>query len=339
MTAEALLVAQLTEALVPGMGPVDVVGLSRLKGGYSREMWSFDAITPAGTVPLILCANSAVGVVGDDPTLLGRVREAALLRHLHRAGLPVPDALVSGDADSVLGRPFFVMQRHPGTAAVGAFRRDEWYLAHVDDLAGQLATMLAGVHSIDVPATILGPCPAPADVAPAAVERWATELDATPDARSEPIDRAIGWLSDNLPLPPERVTAVHGDFRIGNVLHGRGGERPDGLWTILDWEMAHQGDPLEDVAWAQLVCWRVGTGRVGGLVPLDRWCALYAEAAGRVVDAAALRFWEVLGTIKMTCLIRRAAQVVDDERERALLRQLSAELLGELDHRLLVPSP
>jgi aminoglycoside phosphotransferase (APT) family kinase protein len=170
------------------------------------------------------------------------------------------------------------------------------------------------------------------------VARASAELDETPSARSASIDRALGWLEANLPAPPERVTTVHGDFRIGNILHGRGGDRPDGLWTVLDWEMAHHGDPLEDVAWAQLVCWRAGTGRVGGLVALPRWTDLYSRASGRAVDAEALRFWEVLGSVRMTGLIARAAAIVDDDHERALLRRLASDLVDELDLRLLVPT-
>lgn len=101
--------------------------------------------------------------------------------------------------------------------------------------------------------------------------------------------------------------------------------------------MAHLGDPLEDLAWAQLVCWRVGTDRVGGLVDLARWPELYGAAAGWAPDLAALRWWEVLGSVKMACLVWRAAEAVTAPAERALLERLFADLGTELDRRLLPP--
>jgi aminoglycoside phosphotransferase (APT) family kinase protein len=105
---------------------------------------------------------------------------------------------------------------------------------------------------------------------------------------------------------------------------------------VLDWELAHVGDPLEDVAYAQLVCWRVGTDRVGGLVDLDRWPGLYGEAAGVPVDPASLRWWEVLGSVKMACLTSRAAGTASSGAEQALLERLFADIGRELDERLLV---
>lgn len=334
---ETALEEPLRVILAPRFGAVEIVGLSRLKGGYSREMWAFDLLSPDGaSIPLILCADSVAGVVGSDAQALDRVLEAGLLHHLHALGLPVPDALASGDAESALGRPFFVMERLPGTAAVASFRRDPWYLDHLEDLGGQLAGILAGIHGVHLPDAVLGERPDPSVVADGAVVRWTAELRATPEAVTPTIERALDWLATHRPAPPAEVVVVHGDFRIGNVLHGRGGDRPDGLWTVLDWEMAHHGDPIEDVAWAQLVCWQVGTGKVGGLVAPDRWVQLYEEASGRRVDATDLRFWEVLATVKMTCLIWRAAQVVPEGRERALLERLFVDLEAELDRRLLV---
>ncbi|KJE23344.1 putative aminoglycoside phosphotransferase [Frankia torreyi] len=327
----------------PVLAEADIVDLHRLKGGYSREMWSFDAVTRDGaTHPLILCADSAVGVVGAGGQTLGRPAEAALLHTLHTAGLPVPDAVASGDGATggpggELGRPYLVMERCSGTAAIGPLHRDPWYVQHRAELADWFAATLAAIHAADVPADILGARPDPARVAGVELARWSGELRATPRAHTGVLDRALGWLAANPPPPPVRVTLLHGDYRTGNILHGHGDGGPDGLRTVLDWEMAHVGDPLEDLAWAQLVCWRVGTDRVGGLVDLARWPDLYGAAAGWAPDLAALRWWEVLGSVKMACLVWRAAEAVTVPAERALLERLFADLGTELDRRLLPP--
>ncbi|MCM3923630.1 phosphotransferase family protein [Frankia sp. AiPs1] len=321
----------------------DIVDLHPLKGGYSRQMWSFDAVTRDGAVhPLILCADSAAGVVGAGGQTLGRPAEAALLHTLHAAGLPVPGAVASGDGaaggpGAELGRPYLVMERCAGTAAIGPLHRDRWYVEHRAELAAWFAATLAAIHAADVPADILDGRPDPARVAGRELARWSGELRATPQAQTAVLDRALAWLAANPPPPPARVTLLHGDYRTGNILHGHGDGGPSGLRTVLDWEMAHFGDPLEDVAWAQLVCWRVGTDRVGGLVDLARWPELYGAAAGRAPDLAALRWWEVLGSVKMACLVWRAAEGVTAPAERALLERLFADLGTELDRRLLPP--
>jgi aminoglycoside phosphotransferase (APT) family kinase protein len=326
----------LPEILRPHLGAVEATGITRLKGGYSREMWSFDARDGAGRdLPLILCADSPAGVVDADTQALDRVREAALLATLHGQGLPVPNAVTAAGPSGPLGRAFLVMDRRPGTAAIGAFRRDPSYLDHRATLAAELAGILAAIHRADVDTDVLGPRPRPAEVGPLEVARWSDQLRAMPDARSPALDRALDWLVRERPRPPDRVVLVHGDYRIGNILHGPDGAGVPGLRTVLDWEMAHFGDALEDVAWAQLVCWRFGTGRVGGLVPPSHWADLYGRAAGTDLDRRSLRFWEVLGTVKMACVLWRAAAAASEPAERGLLRQLFADLSTELDDHLL----
>ena len=330
------LASAIEAVLEPTLGATQVRDLQRLKGGYSREMWSFDALVGASLRPLILCTDTSVGVVGQGPQALDRVREARLLHALHAGGLPVPDTLAEGDEDGPLHRPFLVMDRLPGTTAIGPFHRDARYVEHRGQLAGQLAEILAAIHRAQLGQDILGPSPDPSTVAPRALAQWTAELQRTPRAQTPTLTRAAGWLAEHVPAPPSEVTLVHGDYRTGNILHDDGGTEGPRLLAVVDWEMAHLGDPLEDVAWTQLVCWRVNTGRVGGLAELDQWAQLYARASGRPVDPGPLRFWEVLGSVKMACLLNRAAEAVEDQRERALLEGLFGELAEELDRRLLV---
>lgn len=317
----------MTAAVAPGVlaalvgGPVR--SLERLKGGYSREMWSFDAELDGRDRPLILCADLATGVV-DSADSLGREAEAELLAGLHGAGLPVPGVLTSGGGASPLGCPFLVMDRVPGTASVGPLLREPHHLARRDALGAQLANVLAAVHAVDLPG-VVGPSPRPDEVAPREVARWARALDTVPAARTPAVRAAQRWLDGHLPPPPERVVLVHGDYRTGNVVHG-----PEGFRAVLDWEMAHAGDPLEDLAFAALSCWRLGTGLIGALVPADRWVELYERAAGRPVDGDALEFWTVLGAVKMVALTRRVLDLLGPSRERVLLRRLAAQLDDDL---------
>jgi aminoglycoside phosphotransferase (APT) family kinase protein len=306
--------------------PVQVRSLARLKGGYSREMWTFDACLPHGSRRLILCADMAGGVV-DHAYALSRVGEYQLLAGLRAAGLPVPAVLCAGDASDVLGRPYLVMDRVEGTAAVGPLLRDPYYVRRRGRFGRQKAEILAMIHAVAPPAGLFAAASLAdaGDAGPREVARWARAVSAVPDARTPAVRAAVRWLERHQPGRPDRVALVHGDYRTGNLLYG-----PDGIRAVLDWEMAHPGDPLEDVAFAQLVCWRVGTDRVGGLVTAERWIELYDRAAGGTVDRDSLHFWEVLNGVKMAALTLRAAQRLPPGRERDLLTRLFAQLDADL---------
>ena len=103
------------------------------------------------------------------------------------------------------------------------------------------------------------------------------------------LEFALSWLKRHLPPPPRRLVLVHGDYRTGNFLYDQ-----TGITGILDWEMAHAGDPIEDLGWLVIKSWRwAGDERVGGLCTRDEFVKLYEDAGGVKVDPAVLKFWEV----------------------------------------------
>ncbi|MEZ5205083.1 MAG: phosphotransferase family protein [Acidimicrobiales bacterium] len=113
------------------------------------------------------------------------------------------------------------------------------------------------------------------------------------DEHRPAFELALRWLADR--RPPERPTSVvHGDFRVGNLLVD-----PDhGLRAVLDWELAHLGDPLEDLGWLCVRAWRFGgDGEAGGVGPLDDLLDAYAEATGEPVSADDVHWWIVAGTL------------------------------------------
>jgi aminoglycoside phosphotransferase (APT) family kinase protein len=98
------------------------------------------------------------------------------------------------------------------------------------------------------------------------------------------------------------VTLVHGDYRLGNFLVARENGVPL-LSGILDWELVHLGDPLEDVAWCASPLWRAGTAYASGLLPPEELAARWSAASGRRADADRLRFYDVLAIVKMTAIM------------------------------------
>ena len=100
---------------------------------------------------------------------------------------------------------------------------------------------------------------------------------------------------------------VHGDFRMGNFLVDS-----TGLRAVLDWELAHLGDPAEDIGWLCARSWRFGgPGRVGGFGDLDRFLVAYKAASGRTVDLDRIRWWEAYATVKwaVVCLLQASAHL------------------------------
>src|SRR6185503_5374214 len=127
---------------------------------------------------------------------------------------------------------------------------------------------------------------------------------------------ALVWLRRNPPATDE-VTLVHGDYRLGNFLvaHENGVPRLSG---ILDWEMVHLGDPLEDVAWCASPLWRAGTPYASALLEPDEFTARWAAAAHRHADPDRLRFYDVLAIVKMSAIMLTGIQAFRDGRTQDL---------------------
>ena len=101
-------------------------------------------------------------------------------------------------------------------------------------------------------------------------------------------------------------TLVHGDFRMGNLI-----VEGSTLAAVLDWELAHAGDPREDLAWFCIRAWRFGAAKAldaGGLGSIDDLLAAYEAAGGMHVDRADLRWWLVLTTLRWGVICRYQAQ-------------------------------
>jgi aminoglycoside phosphotransferase (APT) family kinase protein len=266
----------LAAAIEPALGaPVEIVGLRRLTGGASRETWAFSA----GDDELILRRDPP-----GRPSAPGVMRlEADAMRACRRAGLRVPEVLADDDG-SLLGTTGLVMRRVPGETIPRRILRDDEYAAARRVLVGDLARFLAGLHAIE-PAELPG-----ADVPDPLGAIW--QKYQRLDDRSATFERAHAWLVDHRPRSAP-AAVIHGDLRIGNVIVG-----PAGLEAVIDWELVHLGDPLEDIAWLCLRAWRFGEPlEVGGLGTLDELVSGYETAGGRAVDRDALHWWLVQKTL------------------------------------------
>jgi aminoglycoside phosphotransferase (APT) family kinase protein len=107
---------------------------------------------------------------------------------------------------------------------------------------------------------------------------------------------AARWLHSHLPAAPARETIVHGDYRPANVLVDQGQ-----LSAVLDWELAHRGDPAEDLGW-YLSTWYRHEHFIKGAWSPEQFMARYEQCSGTRVDMAALRFWGVFTIYKLAIM-------------------------------------
>ena len=141
------------------------------------------------------------------------------------------------------------------------------------------------------------------------------DLNAQLDQAHPAFELAFRWLEHNRPISARR-TVVHGDFRLGNVMVG-----PDGLRAVLDWELAHVGDPMEDLGWLCVRAWRFGSNRpVAGVGDYDELLDAYSTATGFAAHRDDLRWWEVLGTLKwgIMCMLQASAHLLGFSRSHEL---------------------
>ncbi|HEX9360634.1 MAG TPA: phosphotransferase family protein [Bradyrhizobium sp.] len=310
-------------------GATGVIGAAKLSGGASQDTWSFDILHPDGVFGAIL-RRAPPGHGAAPSRAAGLNAEAVLMQLAHEAGLPSPRVLHVLQPQDGLGTGF-IMQRVEGETIARKILRDEKFASARPHLARQLGKVAAGIHGLP-PAKLpkLRRMTSAKEIAE--LERDYRSFD-----RPRPVfELALRWLRDRDPGPSPEVTLVHGDFRHGNLIIG-----PDGLRAVLDWELAHTGDPMEDLGWICVNSWRFGEidKPVGGFGTREELFAGY-ETAGRRVDAERVKFWEVMGTLRwgvMCCgMMQRFRIGPEHSIERAMIGRRSSET--EIDLlRLLAP--
>lgn len=279
-----------------GVSNVAVSGLRQLPGGASRETWSIDVECDRDgvrtTLPLVLRRDpSASGVESL------RRDEFALLRAAANAGVPVPKVHWIADDTETLGAPFFIMERVEGETIARRLLREEEFAAARQVLPEQLGRILARIHSIDPQKERLDFLTSPGEGnSPAASEldRYHQIYRAIAPDPHPAIELAFRWLRRRIPST-SALAVVHGDYRVGNVIVG-----PDGIRAVLDWELAHLGDPVEDLGWLCVRAWRFGNDDrpVGGLGTREQLLAAYESGGGARIDPTHVRYWEVFGNLK-----------------------------------------
>jgi aminoglycoside phosphotransferase (APT) family kinase protein len=316
---------------LPGVSDLTVRRVYRIPGGASRETWSCDARWQEGGQRR---EQGFILRLDPDASLLDSNRdgEFRVYQALQGSGIPVPRVYWDEPDPAWLGRSFFVMERLEGEAAPSLLMTPRWSGVHAV-IGRQLATHLARIHALDWRARglgFLGEPLSPRDCVARELDRW--EMVIRRDAL-EPVpvlNHALRWLRRHQP-PTERVTLVHGDYRTGNYLFGE-----DGIRAFLDWEMAHLGDPLEDIGWTAMRYWRfAGDEKLGGVIEREAFYHEYEAAGGARIDRDAVRFWEVLGNVKMAAISLSGARAFCEGRSADLVMAYVGRGVPRLEREIL----
>lgn len=298
--------------------------LRRLTAGANMEIWAFDC---AGQNLILRRHPSGIAPEDGQPGL-SLNHEATIVSHAFEVGVRAPQVIGRLHDDDQLGTGF-VMARADGEALPYKLFKDPQYTDALPVFTQHCAEQLAKIHTMSTDTLAQAGVPLRAPSAAESVANLKTLL--TSMAVDIPVYHlALHWLEQNTPTDTPAIF-LHGDFRMGNLLLDG-----QGISAVLDWELAHIGDPAEDLAWLCMPSWRFGRYHqpVGGVGHIDDLLSAYHTASGNEIDRARFNFWLIYAslhwgiiTLRMTAIWRAG---LDRSVERALIGTRASEVEVDL---------
>lgn len=318
-----------------GAAEVAVVDLHRHTEGWSWQTYTLDArwTDPSSGRPTR--RGFAVRVEPADGLLAPYDIEGQYTLHelvRQQSDVPMPDLYWLERDASVLGGPFYVMERMRGRVPVQWRGNDPEVFptpSARQRIGLQFVDIEAAIHSIDWRGRGLDGLGAPVDPgagARAQVERWVDYYERSALVELPVLRQAITWLRHNIAYSG-RLVLCHGDYRIGNFMVADGA-----INAVFDWELAHVGDPVEDIAYSGLPLFRGRNPRLSQLLDPQEYFDRYAERTGLAVDPDVFHFWTVCGLVKAAASHVRACRAYEEGR----VDDLRLAAMGHQVHYVLV---
>jgi aminoglycoside phosphotransferase (APT) family kinase protein len=311
------------EALAPwlaarlGVDEVVVDEIRRHAEGWSWQTWTLAAgWKPSGGGDEER-RGLAVRIEPEDGLLAPYDIDGQFALHravLDRSDVPMADLYWLERDPSVLGMPFYVMERVEGVVPV-QWRGDDPEVFPTPearrDIGHQFVDIEAQIHGIDWAGAGLDSLPGArhAGEAPATeIERWERYYRDSVLVELPVINAAVAWLKANV-ASSGRLTLCHGDYRIGNFM-----VRDGRIVAVFDWELAHISDPVEDIAYSGLPLFRGRNPMLSHLLPPEDYFERYEQRTGVRVEPEVFHFWTVLGLVKATASHIRGTRAYEDRR-------------------------
>lgn len=243
-------------------------------------------------------------------------REYRVISALQDTGVPVPETIALCEDDTVIGSMFYVMEYLDGRVMWDPVLED---LNQADRTAcyDEMNRVLAELHSVDINAVGLADYGKPGNYFERQVGRWTKQYRASETGNLPAMERLIEWLPANMPVDDGRVSLVHGDYRLDNVMWHPTESK---IIAVLDWELSTLGNPIADLAY-QVMAWQLPRGgSINGMAGIERkplgipsdeeYIARYCERTGR----SGINDWNFYLAF---CYFRLAA-IVQGVKKRAL---------------------
>jgi len=274
-----------------------VSNLEPLTGGASKEIWKFEVSNAKQSTKMILRRGSGI----EGPLAIKTADEARIQKEVIKVGAPVPIILAVSKNEEELGDSY-IMHFVEGESIARKILRDKEYKKALPILAYQCGEAIAKIHNVDINNfSFLPKKPA---------EDQLEDLYSTYQSFEQPspvFEYAYLWLKEQ-DFGNFQESLVHGDFRLGNII-----VNADGLQSIIDWELAHIGNPLQDLGWVCGNSWRFGKNDkvVGGFGELEDLLEGYNSVSKLKVNKEMVRCWQVFGTFRwgVICLIQAYAHL------------------------------
>ena len=294
----------------------------RLTAGASADTWRLEADC-GGLRQWILRLDAGAEALGMAP---GKRWEALAQQAAGKAGCPVAQVVAILDGTEGLGEGY-VMTALSGESLPPVLLKEHAYEFAREQFCHHAASALAAIHRTPIE-KLKG---LPVQGALMQVEKlYAMHLSY---GEHLPVfSLAYGWLKKHAPAISKPVL-VHGDFRLGNFLLTE-----NTLNGVLDWELTHLGDPMEDLGWLCVNAWRFGRREkpVAGMASRRDLFAAYEKATGQPVDPWRVRYWELLGTFKWGVICQYQANSYLTGHVPSLERAAIGRRVAETEYDMLV---
>jgi aminoglycoside phosphotransferase (APT) family kinase protein len=293
---------------LPDVDNLRLEGLDRVEFGHSAEMMVLTIVSGAAEVEER--RDVVVRLRPKPPALLepyDLAKQFTVLRALEGSAVRVPRALWCDDVGDVLGRPFFVMERMPGTVyEMEAPQEPEVSAAGVKRMCESMAEQLAAIHTVDIVAANLNSLDDGCNHLDREIEHWSAEMQRVKRGTLPAIERLLRELKASQPSPSSAVTLVHGDAKPGNFAFVG-----DEVSAVFDWELTTVGDPMTDIGYLELL-WRmpVGIPSHDAALSIDDVIAHYGAASG--LPVVSREWYRAFNAFKLAVINLIGSRLFDD---------------------------
>lgn len=307
--------------------PVEVTDIVKIFGGASRETYRLTVQREGQQQGIIIRRDPPSSLIDTE-----RALEFGAYEKIFPTEIPVPEPLFLEDDPRWLGQPFSVMAAidHCQTDVASLTPDERRVLGHNKyEILGSLASKNPMALGFDKITSV----PALDECAAGQLRYWHQVID-NDEIHPQPIAQAaIRWLAANLPSAPEQLAIVHGDYRTGNFLF----DSNNTITGVLDWEMCHLGDPLEDLAWSLDPLWSWGEpGLAGRLLPIDEAITIWSNASGLTCNPDALQWWRVFVAVKAIAIWISSSEDFENGEGKDAILAMAGWVMTDRQNRILL---